>query len=590
VVRDPGGRPVAGATVAALAREPFAPGRRGLRDAPVATAVSGPDGRFDLHPPAGFATWFPERRLTLLATAPGATPASLPVRLDAGEPITLTLAAGEDRAGRAVDATGRPAAGVRVSVVRLGDVAREPNGDGGDAPAGGPADAVTAADGRFRLAGVGRAANLWVRVADPRYAVVTARLGDGPLTLIPARTLALTVRGPAGEPLPAARVTVVADRLRSHVHHTAAAAGVRGVRAVPAGELDLAADESGVVRVGLQPGNDIEVLVSPPAGVPCLGVRRKLTLPAGAGETAVDVPLPAGRWVDGTVRDVDTGLPLEGAVVQRNRAAAAQSEWRDDTLVGRDSLARTDDSGRFRLAVAAGECVLRVYGPDPGYPPVATPGPAGRGVLFAHHTQPLPASVGAVEVALRRGRTVAGAVTASSDLTVLAGGRVSPVRPQSVLPLPAPGGRFEVPGCRPGVVTRVHLFDPVARRGGTVDVTPGITPAVELAACGTARLRVTDADGCPVAGEPVAVSLLFDRDRPAGEPAVADPQPADWFDPVNYADRVMTAADGTAELPALIPGGRYTVRAGGRSTAPFVAVAGTALDLPALILPAEVAP
>jgi RNA polymerase sigma factor (sigma-70 family) len=603
VVRGPDGEPVPGAAVVVTARRPYGPGERGLRDAVLATGTADAAGRFAVPVPDDFDTWFADRVVTVRASAPGLAPVTAPAR-PAGGSVELRMAAGFPLRGRLVDPAGRPVAGAAVEVIRVGGAVAEPviGGRGNPAP-GWPAPVASGPDGTFALPAVGGSANVWVRVADPRFATETARLDrpDGPsaVVLTPARTVAVAVRAAdTGAPLPGARLTLVTDRLSSHAHFTSTEHGLLGPERVPAEEADAVADARGVVRLGVAPGERFELLVHPPASdAPYVGVRTVMT--AGpAGEDTVAVRLPRGRWVTGTVTDA-TGRPVRRAVAHWAPDDAARPEWRNDHLVGRDSLARTGDDGTFRLAVLPGPVSVRVFGPTLDFPatPAAVAGTRNT-TLFAHHVArldvPADGPVPAVRATLRPGTAVAVRVEhpdgPGEKTFFLASGRVSPVRPYSALPLRLKGGFATVPGCGPGVATRVYVLDPVRRLGAVADVTAG-GPApggVTLVPCGRARVRLLGPGADPLAGQEVRLSLLLDRDHPAGEGAASDPQPADWFDPVNYAARPVTAPDGVAELPALIPGARYTVAAGAGVTrttsAPFRAAPGELLTLPDLVL------
>ena len=127
VIRGPLGQPVAGAVVAAMARRPFGPAERGLRDKVVATTMTDADGRFALNVPEDFETWFPDRTVTLQASGANLSLATLPVHLHSlTEPVELKLASATPRSGKLLDEAGSPAVGVRVEVVRIGDAVGEP--------------------------------------------------------------------------------------------------------------------------------------------------------------------------------------------------------------------------------------------------------------------------------------------------------------------------------------------------------------------------------------------------------------------------------------------------------------------------------
>ena len=584
VVRGPDGKPVAGASVAALGRRPFGPGERGLRDDVLAAATTDADGRFSLPVAEAFATWFPDRAVTVRAVGAGFAPATRPVRLPAREQLELGLAAASHLAGTLLDPARRPATGVRVAVVRIGDAVAEPVvGAAAPAPPAWPTAVTTDAAGRFVLPNLGGCENVWVRVGDSRWATDTFRVdGRREFRVEPACPLAVeVVAADTGAPLGGARVTFISERVGSHPHFCTNAHGVLGPYSVPS-DVDALTDAAGRTAVGFAAGDRVEVLVHPPhtAG-PYLGVRTTAEVTAGR---PLVVRVPRGRWVAGTITDA-AGRPLAGASAHWGREDGDVPEWRGDTLSGRDAIVRTAADGTFRLAVPAGPCSVRAYGPTLDHPavPVVIPGKSSA-ALFAHAVArvdvPADRDPPPVRFALDAGTRVTAAIGGASDRTVaLCSGRVSPVRGYAALPLPVVGGRVAVPGCRPGSTPRVYVLDPVSRRGCVADLMPGKT--LSLAECGRAGLRVVGPDGAGVAGVDVTLSLLVDREGAAGE---ADAQPVEWFDPFHYPKRPKSDAAGRVELPALIPGARYAVAVGAGANkvaaGQFTAAAGKTTELP----------
>src|SRR5262249_12665285 len=123
-----------------------------------------------------------------------------------------------------------------------------------------------------------------------------------------------------------------------------------------------------------------------------------------------------------------------------------------------------------------------------------------------------------VRLRLGRGETIAGrgvgANGAPGQTAVLLGGeKVSPLRDGVVLPLPVHGGRYELPGCTPGWVYPVLFLDAVNGWGAAVDLTAGrgAGPEVKLARCGSARVRLLDAKGRPLAGRGLRLGLVTER-------------------------------------------------------------------------------
>lgn len=598
VVRGPAGEAVPGASVEALIRSPYQPGARGLRDVVASETTADRNGRFAVQVPADFPTWFAERVVTVRATAPGLAPITRSVRFAEGSgaaDVTLSMPTGSPLQGRLIGPFNEPAVGVRVDVIRAGDVASEPVVGKQD---GSTTTAVTDANGTYTLPGLGSTANVWVRVADPRFSIETVRADAvRHIQLVPARTLTVRVETEDGVAIPAARLTLVTDRPQSHAHLCATDHGVRGPTAVEVGEIDAVADAQGECKIPLEGGDVVELTVSPPEGTePLVGVRRRLTLERNPGAETVRIRLPRGAWVTGRVTDAESGSPLNGATVHWGRLAATLPEWKDDVLVGRDALVRTDADGVFRLAVLPGACSIRVHGPALDYPavPIALPGTKAT-TLFAHAEETLGIVPGAkgpnLTIALRRVPNIPVSVSNADEGTIaVISGRVSPVRGYAAIPLPVRSGKISVPGCVRGVTSTVYVLDPKHCRGAVTTVKPGeAVPPVRLMPCGSARLRVVGPDGFPRDGAVVGVQLLAERDRSGPNQPESDAQPADWFDPVNYPRRPITDKAGFASLPALIPGARYCafvmyrgVRVSGE---PFVARSGEEVELPDLQLP-----
>src|SRR5262249_34330735 len=175
-VVDAAGRAVPFATVTALVRRPFQPGEHGLRDEVVARGQADEQANFRLHVPAHFPTWFPERQVVVVAKAPGHAPLTTIVRLaeqgDTEVDLRLTAAERVVR-GRLLAPDGTAARGVRLRVIRLGDVACETvqgvakhDNQNLDWPGPVPPDA----EGRFALSGIDPEQGVWLQVEDDRYA------------------------------------------------------------------------------------------------------------------------------------------------------------------------------------------------------------------------------------------------------------------------------------------------------------------------------------------------------------------------------------------------------------------------------------
>lgn len=609
VIRGTNGQPIAGAEVTALARQPFLPGERGLRDAHLATTTTNPAGEFHLPLPEQFDTWFQERLITVQASAPGWAPATLPVLWPETTTVELCLHGGIPLRGRLVDTHTKPIPHARVDVVRIGDAVAEPivGLSHQQTPPGWPEGVWTNAHGEFVFPNLGACENVWVRVNDPRFAIETFRVdphGPHPLqefVLDPAVPLTVAVvAADTGQPLPGARVSFITDRHIAHPHFCTPEYAIRGTRLLPA-DIDAITDSTGRVTVTFAHDDQIDVLAYALADAgPYLGVRVHVNLAEAQRNPGqqVTIKLTRGQWVTGQILDPQ-GQPLGGAAVHWGRLEGREPEWRSELIAGRDAIARADAYGRFRLALPPGPATLRVYGPTPDFIATSTKLPGNSNTtLYAHAivpidvptTGPLPP----MTIALTPGLPIHGRVTSpAADSTAgfaLASGRVSPVRGYAAIPLAIRQGAFTIPGAQADTITRIYLLDPVARVGGVGDATPADNPTVTLSPCGGLRLRVLGPDHEPLPNFAVNLSLLVERDRPRGCPenGQADPQPVEWFDAINYPTRPKTNADGVVELPALIPGARYSLAIGSgahrRALGAFTIASGKTQILPDIVV------
>jgi hypothetical protein len=95
---------------------------------------------------------------------------------------------------------------------------------------------------------------------------------------------------------------------------------------------------------------------------------------------------------------------------------------------------------------------------------------------------------------------------------------------------------------------------------------------VKLARCGSARVRLLDAEGRPLAGRGLRLTLLTERSFPADKPPrkrEADGHYSVCYDPLHYCYdpqrygmEPVSDGEGWLTLPALIPGARYALQYG----------------------------
>jgi RNA polymerase sigma factor (sigma-70 family) len=643
-VLDSDGRPAAHAGVTALVRRPWQSADRGLHHEIVARGVADADGRYRLALRAMVLTGSTERRLTLLAHAPGQAPTTEVIALREGEnSADVRLAARTTISGQLLAPGGTPATGVRLGVIRLGSAhwdgssAAQVNADSPvQPPTGWPAETTTDATGVFRLEGVPAGANLWLQVRDERYALsafraTTANADSSPITLAGPRVLSGRITAAdTNRPLAGSRIAVIVGPDRTAFDYYAAlGASPEVVAAVPPTEIVARADANGQYRLRLPPGKEYQVYVYPPDGGVFLGWQGKLTWDQGDTTRERSVALTPGVEVIGRVIEEDDRPICAATVIWTADApgttapvipASGSDNFPDSqtpALVFSDAATLTAADGRFRLVVSAKPVVLRVYGPTADYrldnydyerclqcgKVHLRPGEHAR-IKYD------PTAVDrdkTIQVRLRRGQTVSGrAVDANGqpipDGVLVCRNVAQPMRKPAPRILPIRDGHFELPGCIPGRVYPVLLLD--AERGLAavtelrVATTNESPPTVRLDRCGSAAVRfVEGALGRPLADRRPSVWYWLSDDRPAGTGLAGDgpwsnPIEASWVDPRHFLSGPVTDEKGVVALPGLIPGLQYQVafsRPGSKTvySQPFRVAPGESKKLPDIVAPSE---
>ena len=223
---------------------------------------------------------------------------------------------------------------------------------------GWPKPATTDADGRFELHGIGRGVYARLGVFDPRFAPQTIEVAtDAPAgvktlkaALLPARTLT-------------GRVTY-ADTGRPAAHaevHVGTATGQGGVREGGVRYLAAEADAEGRFRVGVMPGDRINVWAAAPDGQPYLHASAQLEWPKSVAERTVDLALPRGVVLRGKVAEEGTGQPVADAMVSFQPSAPRTARS------GGGGWALTKPDGSFAFAVEPHPGHLSVQAPDEDY-------------------------------------------------------------------------------------------------------------------------------------------------------------------------------------------------------------------------------
>lgn len=455
-----GGDPVPGAT---LGLSPAGEGGE------LARVPAGPDGRFtfpgvapgEYDVDAGAEGFAPLVRRGLLVAA--------------GErfELTLTLAGTGAVEGVVSDGQGQPVPGARVRGGKLWGALGQVD-----------AEAVTAADGTYRLAGLepGRTTVKARRAEALSGAARLVRVEEGratraDFTLAGTGAIEGTVRGPDGQPLPApARVILF----------QAGAGAMSGRQPEP---VTTGADGSFHAAVA----EGTWRLVALGAGEPRAARSPPAVAEVAAGRTArVELQLEADDTVSGGSLAVEVrepgGAPSPGAVVLTQRAG------------GRGPLAfPADEAGRVVLPLVSGEAALA---------------PLSVGARNGGRTAPLqlvPAGAQSQVVALQPAAGLRGQVldlgrpVAGFTLSLEAG--LDTTDPGRELVRELPGATFALTDLAPGT-HRLTVLTADGRTGATeVLLTAGAEAAatVEVRRGGTVSGRVVDPAGAPAAGAFVSV-------------------------------------------------------------------------------------
>ena len=426
-VVDPEGRPIAGALVTAarfrkggIGHYGWDADRHGLERA----ATDG-EGRFTLMfddlDPASFEKPTQQAvvgaRVMIVAGAGAFGPAWSALPRSAGNDRALTLTLARDDVpieGRVIDLEGRPVAGASVKVVLLYR-AESPEAidrwrravaeglQGGERPRSHyfpianeralpesepalPAPVETDAEGKFRIAGLGRDRLAILEVSGPssafrRVEVVTRRMGrvegrhlndpgvidptyhgaDPTIVVEPSRPIGGVIHDATTKaPIPYATITAETQ------------AGTNGDIG---GLITAVSDSKGQYRlIGMPKGKGNRIGVYPPADRPYF-VTHSLEVPdgPGLGPVAFDIELRRGIWITGRVTDTKTGSPVASEVVYypflANENARGFPNYNPNqmTLPAYREPCSTDGDGRFRVVGLPGRGLLAAKSLDRSY-------------------------------------------------------------------------------------------------------------------------------------------------------------------------------------------------------------------------------
>ena len=490
--------------------------------------------------------------------------------------------------GRLFDLQGRPARSVTVSVAAIRHIvvlnanqfrqrAQEPIfswTDANDFP-GWPKPAITDAEGRFTMFGIGRGLRATLTIRDLRFALQRIEVEtDGnsnskqlTMALQPAQIITGQVTyADTGELVSHARLNV-----------GAAKKGGRG------GSAHFQTDEDGRFRVNPAPGDHFTITAYPSNGQPYLCVSKGFDRPKGAAVHSVDLALPRGVVIHGKVTEQGSGKPVTGAWVFDRRPDLKDA---NQTSL-RSSQGETAADGSYQLTAPPGPGYLDIVGPGKDYVRQAIGDrrllegrPGGLRVYSNAFILCDPKSGSAdleVNVELRRGVTVRGEVIGSdsqpvSDTWMISRGMLGPAGSwQGWQHGNTRNGRFDIHGLDPDSEVPVHFLEPNRKLGVTAHFSgkaaSGGPVTVRLEPCGTATARLIDTVGKPVVGfsaswliwmvvTPGPFGII--EARKEGE-LFADAAPLLQVDPINYGHNPVTDAQGRITFPALIPGATYHI-------------------------------
>jgi protocatechuate 3,4-dioxygenase beta subunit len=291
--------------------------------------------------------------------------------------------------------------------------------------------------------------------------------------------------------------------------------------------VETRTDHEGKFRVRCPRGKFLEVYVFPPAGAPYpMWVSNPEPWPADAKEHTTIVEVPRGVLVRGRVIEATSGVPVAGAGVEYMPKMSGEQDSRANgafwAAEGRPVVTMEDGTFAFGVLPLPGH--LLVKAPTPEFIGQVTSinklqgrEPNGRGNWYSvEGIAAINPERGSKEIQLtiplRRGVTVRGTVVdpqgreANRALLITElNTRVHMLFNQSSFWMrQVRSGSFELAGCDPNKLRRVFFLDREKQWGATIVLDPKHTqpqPTVRLQPCGSATIRLLNAEGHPRVNE-----------------------------------------------------------------------------------------
>jgi len=480
--------------------------------------------------------------------------------------------------------------------------------------------ATTDADGRFRIAGVGRERIAMLRIEgdgietrqvnvrtregktyellqsmrDPDLGTLAYHGATFELAVGPSRDVVGTVLDEqSGEPL--SGVTVVSDKLAGQ---TISGGYFNSVSAVT--------DAKGEYRLRGLPVGENRIVAVPPKGQPHLAIGHTANVQLDSEPTA-DFKLPRGIWIRGRVTDSKSGEPVRAWVEYFAFRDNPASNKLDSRSGEESTRGTTDAEGRFELRGVTGPGMVGVrvmnsssYPLGVGAEQITQGRDSDSGIIFTgdngktvvYRTTPstcisnnfqwlkeiAPAEDDkdfTVDFVLVPGATAKGIVL-DPDGKPLTGAKLADNRAfNSFSPAGLKTAEFEIPNFTAGEQRRVSFFHAERQLAGSRLLTGDETSPIEvkLAPCGAVTGRVLMASGEPAENVDLAVILFGGRSE------------GTIWGKVPHESSLRTDAEGRFHLEGLAPDTPYALSAQqgrmslGTVAEKFTVVAGEKKDL-----------